>query len=640
MAAVTTPRKVAMSHHSIAESQRRSSCAPPNSLLLALSCGAAVCACTGELLYPPEDTKAEVAGTSSAPSGTDGSTGAVRSAGGSGGGSGDPAAAGGAAGADDSPQGPPSSDCSIIDLQARAILEKNCAGCHGPGTNVANFDTVLDLEKLKASGKIKPGNPDSSPLYKRLASNQMPPPTQAQRPSAQEIALIYNWIESCTADPVAPGPEVPGCGGPPIDLAASLSAMVGDIARIELADRRFIRYFTLTHLHDSGVCEKDMAIYRAALAKAVNALSLGTQVVAPEAIDQYGTIYRIDLRDYEWDASGSRADKWQELVAQNPYAVEYVEDDAEVLKTFSGTSVPFQAGDWFVNAATHPPLYHALLDIPKTRAELEDQLGIDIQVDIENADVWRAGFINSAISAQNRVIERHQLPTSNARAFWISYDFAGNGGRENIFADPLDFEADGSEIIFTLPNGFHAYMVANAAGTRLDEAPDSIVVDPRQRDHNVTNGISCMGCHDAGMKTKDDEIRAYVANSSDFNAAQKREVDDLYPTKAEFAALISRDSKLFLESVESLSPPQTAVAEPIIEVFSRFDENVDLKRAAAELNVSPERLLRELGGLNPALAPLGYADIKRDTFREVFAETVCLLNLGLTQSAACAGAAR
>jgi hypothetical protein len=62
---------------------------------------------------------------------------------------------------------------------------------------------------------------------------------------------------------------------------------------------------------------------------------------------------------------------------------------------------------------------------------------------------------------------------------------------------------------------------------------------------------------------------------------------------------------------------------------------VDLKRAAAELGIAPQTLLRELGGLDPALAPLGYTTVKRDTFRDNFAETVCLLNIGLADDAAC-----
>ncbi|PCC69449.1 hypothetical protein SAMN02745121_08948 [Nannocystis exedens] len=48
----------------------------------------------------------------------------------------------------------------------------------------------------------------------------------------------------------------------------------------------------------------------------------------------------------------------------------------------------------------------------------------------------------------------------------MSHDFANNQGTSNIFAHPLDFEADGGEIIFSLPNGMQGYMIVDAAGSR------------------------------------------------------------------------------------------------------------------------------------------------------------------------------
>jgi mono/diheme cytochrome c family protein len=528
----------------------------------------------------------------------------------------------------------PPLDCQIVRLQARAILTDNCGKCHGPGTSVANFDYVLDADKLKGSGKLVPGKPDESPLYRRISRGEMPPAGVTPRPEPEQTALLFQWIKSCLGD-AAPGMPTASCGTPPEDTQSMLREMVGDLERFDLRDRRFIRYFTLNHIRNAGACEDEMDVYRYALGKAVNALSQGTQIIAPVAIDDYRSIYRVDLRDYEWDASGTRSDKWEILAARNPYAFELEEDDATILKDFTETRFPFQAGDWFVNQGTQPPLYHEMLDIPATRQELERQLGINIASDVENGDVWRSGFLDSGISEQNRVIERHELPVSNARTFWISFDFAGNGGRENIFADPLDFEADGSEIIFTLPNGFHGYMLANAAGTRLDEAPDVIVSDPNQPDGNVRNGISCMGCHGDGIKNKPDEIRTYVSGSSDFDVNEKEAVKELYPVSSVFDGLVARDSRLFLEAVAAVDPPAGITTEPILDVFERFESNVDLKRAAAELGITPQALLRELGGLDPALAPLGYGTVKRTTFRDHFAESVCLLKLGLADDPAC-----
>jgi mono/diheme cytochrome c family protein len=532
--------------------------------------------------------------------------------------------------------GSPGEDCSGAEAQALALLQTHCASCHGPGTNTAGFDYVLDAQKLESTGKIVRGDALNSPLYKRMANGDMPPAAIPQRPSAQDMAVIFRWIENCgTVQPPNGGMAGGGQGGSYFDRRKMFEWMLTDLSKFDLDDQKFIRYLSLTHLYNAGATSKDLDLFRYALVKAVNALSQGTQIVTPKPIDANSTVYRIDLRDYEWEASGTRLDKWEQLVAANPYAVEFLEDEARTLQLFTATKVPVQAGDWFVNAATKPPLYHTMLDIPTTLAALQAQLGVDIQRDIDNEEVARSGFNESGVSFQNRIIERHEIPVANNRSFWISYDFAANGGRENIFADPLSFEADGSEVIFTLPNGLHGYMVAQADGTRLDAAPDNIVVDPLQRNRDVVDGISCMSCHTAGTKPKDDELRSYVNDSADFDFETKQKVLALYPDAQQFEALVQKDADAFQAAINALKPPPNMPAEPIISVFNEFDENVDLKRAAGELTIRPETLIAQLGGLDPGLAPLVHTSIKRDVFRNAFAQTVCLLNIGLANDAAC-----
>ncbi len=71
----------------------------------------------------------------------------------------------------------------------------------------------------------------------------------------------------------------------------------------------------------------------------------------------------------------------------------------------------------------------------------------------------------SGVSRNNRVIERHEIPGSRCRGYWLSYDFASNGdpiAPKDILANPLDFVQDGGEIIFTLPNGLQGYMIVGA----------------------------------------------------------------------------------------------------------------------------------------------------------------------------------
>jgi Planctomycete cytochrome C len=551
---------------------------------------------------------------------------------------------GGSGGAPSGSTGSTDPNCDAIKTQTRAILQANCTACHGPTADIekTKFNYILDTAQLKASGKVVPGSPETSPIYKKMASGEMPP--RDPKPSKGDVKVIEDWIKVCLAPPSpttggaaggsGAGSGYAGSSRARIDTPTVLRWMADDISRVDANDRPFTRYFTLVHLYNIGASDADLDLYRFALAKATNALSQGIQVVAPVAIDKWKTVYRIDLRDYRWEARGQSQDKWEALVDANPYAIEYLEDDAETIKLFSGTKVPFQGGDWFVNAATQAPLYNVIANIPGTRAELERQLGINIQQDIDREEVWRSGFQDSGISLRNRVIERHDNPQGGSRSLWISYDFAGNGGRENIFSDPLDFQPDASELIFSLPNGFDAYMVVDGAGRRIDVADDQIVVDPEQRDKNVHNGISCLGCHDAGMKFKKDELRDYVTTSSDFNVDTKDSVARLHPTPAEFQALIDYDSKVYSDAVARINPSGIK-AEPIIQVFNKFENSVDLNRAAEELGISPEQLLSGLGRLDPALASLATGTVTREVFRGLFAQSVCILNIGLTGDEAC-----
>ena len=126
-------------------------------------------------------------------------------------------------------------------------------------------------------------------------------------------------------------------------------------------------------------------------------------------------------------------------------------------------------------------LYHDILDLPETDRELETLLGVNAVENIRNAAghrVWRAGFSDSGVSNNNRVVERH---ISRYGAYWKSYDFAGSVGTQNIFTHPLSFTHDGGEIVFNLPNGLQAYYLADAGGRRLDAAPIDIVSNPLLR---------------------------------------------------------------------------------------------------------------------------------------------------------------
>ena len=212
-------------------------------------------------------------------------------------------------------------------------------------------------------------------------------------------------------------------------------------------------------------------------------------------------MYRIDLRDLKWTS-----DSWRTILESYPYGLLQNSKDAIALRAETQCQIPVVRADWFISTASRPPLYHVLAQIPNTDKKLESLLQVNVQRNLKEDRVIRAGFTRSGVSQHNRLIERHE---SIFGAYWKSYDFAGSTGRKNLFDFPLgpgdtavDFDHDGGEIIFQLPNGMLAYMLTDEKGNRIDKGPTSIVSDPRQRDRAVVNGVSCMSCHYGGFIQK------------------------------------------------------------------------------------------------------------------------------------------
>jgi hypothetical protein len=294
-------------------------------------------------------------------------------------------------------------------------------------------------------------------------------------------------------------------------------------------------------------------------------------------------------------------------------------------------------GDWFVATASRPPLYHEALQLPDTEQKLEEQLHIDVRENIRQERVARAGFNGSGVSRNNRLIERHESPYGD---YWRSYDFADNVGRRNLFAHPLgpgreenQFEVDGGEIIFTLPNGLHAFMLVDGTGRRLDKAPLAIVSDPRRPDRAVENGISCMTCHSRGLLPKGDQIRTHLErNPGAFPAAEADSIRALYPPEVTLRKLLDKDNERFREAVTQTGARLTTT-EPIAALVLQYEKEMDLVTAAAELGLRPADLSEKLmqsavlaRTLGPLRVPGG--TIQRRVFTDVFPDLVHELKLG------------
>lgn len=534
--------------------------------------------------------------------------------------------------------GNPLTPCAQTAKKAQTTLQTYCVGCHGPDSpGRGGFKTVVDVPQLIASGKVVPKNADNSPLYKRIKGGTMPPVEVAKRPGDADVTAIQEWITCGAPDWNAPGGGT-GAALEFVSIDQRLRLVLDDLrAMPAISDRRDTRYIDLSNLSNAGFTEDQMEVYREAVSFTINSLSRGRTVIAPEAIDDAKLIYRISLEDYEWNAA-----TWTLLEDDYPYAVIYDQDSrlfpfdevtAQQVRRETGTQIPVIQGDWFLSHASRPPLYHEILDLPATLAGLEQQLGVDIEEDIEDEQVLRSGFKTAGPSQNHRIIERHEL-NGNRGAFWVSYDFANNIGPRNIFANPLDFEEDGGEFIFNLDNGLQGYFIAESAGgTRLDKAPNNVVQDPLSRDGTVENGISCMTCHqEDGQLPKFDEVRDFVLATGS-SPDETEIVLALYPERSVMQEAFEDDQNRYRTARAALGISKLG-ATTMHTLDDTHLSLLDLNMVAAVLGITSEELGRALDATPQIFPPEIVAlrtqggGVQRDAFEDVVDELIDALGLG------------
>ncbi|MDE0690045.1 MAG: cohesin domain-containing protein [Candidatus Poribacteria bacterium] len=513
--------------------------------------------------------------------------------------------------------------------QAYAIFEQSCLNCHGEH-GAFTEEIIIDHTALIETGTVVPGKPLESELYRRLLVDDLAKRMPLGQPKLPDAAIrtIGNWIQAGAPD----WESTAATDGSFITPKKMLDTIEKHVNSLSPFDRAFARYFTLTHLYNAGETTEALHAYQRALSKLVNSLSWGREVIIPKPIDAQETIFYIDLRDYEWEVG---TDRWSLIEAEYPYEIEFnaqtqtaLREKLTNLREKMDCEVPFIHVDWFLATASLPPLYHNILDLPETDRELEERLEVNVVENLRNAAgkrVWRAGFNDSGVSNHNRVVERH---ISRYGAYWKSYDFAGSVETQNIFTHPLAFTHDGGEIIFNLPNGLQAYLLADAGGRRLDAAPIDIVRNPAASDPTVRNGLSCIGCHTEGMKDFEDQVRGVVQKNPNppFN---KDRALQLYTDKATMAGLVAEDTARYKQALKATGDVFGGI-EPVQRFHEAFQRPLDAAQAAAAVGLETEMFLRKIrentGLQNLGLLVLENDTMKRDTWTNQFDEVVFALD--------------
>lgn len=492
------------------------------------------------------------------------------------------------------------------------VFKDRCHRCHGvnqqvPGLDVLNYASLTKAKEGETPWIIK-GKPEESELYKAIKSDYMPKGTGGPLTDTQKT-LIADWIKSGPDDHTAVPGEVEK-ERTIVTMKDVLSSINAHLNAQDAEDRPYMRYFTFVNLHnDKRIKADELNRYKAALSKAVNSMHWKRSIIQLDPIDKETTVFGFDMRDLDWDRKDhEKTDRWKEMLKHYPYGLRYDDDpdmknlDVDVYR--HARTLVYMRADWFIAMATRPPLYHTVLRLPHNATTLETKLGVDVASNFKRNRLWRAGYVRSGVSKQNRMIERHE---SLYGAYWKSYDFKPGTERSNLlksplgpdfglayggkhpYADEVTFKHDGGEIIFNLPNGMQGYMLVDGKDKRIDEGPPDVVFDLTETSGSqvIVNGLSCMACHSKGMlKAFKDEIREGTGLAGDL----KNKIYKLYPTPHKMQELVKKDETMFLTALkETISryptkdDPTSPKYEPIHNVALRYNKDMNLEDVAHEL---------------------------------------------------------
>jgi hypothetical protein len=377
-----------------------------------------------------------------------------------------------------------------------------------------------------------------------------------------------------------------------------------------------MRYVSLANRWSYGACGMSLTAERQGLSKLLNSLSRSTAITPPTPVDADETLYRIDLRDYDWDptifiADTLYGDAWETIAANNPFAMPFVGDDADAAVASTGTTIPLMFANSFIATATRPDIYYAILGTGDTYdAQLAD-LGVDATL-----PGARAGF--DGIIAVRR-------PLGNYAGYL--WDLGSvDGGQASVLQDPLQTPQGEHQLLFSLPNGLQAFAYTGAAGQRLNDS--DTLLDTSQYNFRAAVPLTPLRQH-SPRPSVDDAVRDNLDRSDPglYPLAIENAIVAAYPGREFIAAQIDSDYETFTRRALEAALVNPAFPEPISMAFAEYDRDLVMEDVAGELLITKEQLERNMALLDPAFSVLEDGFMDRDDFALLFREALCTMSV-------------
>jgi len=401
-----------------------------------------------------------------------------------------------------------------------------------------------------------------------------------------------------------------------------------DVSAQDIEDRPYIRYLSLANRRNAGLCEPDLDVERAAMIKMVNSVSGSPNVALPQPIDASRLIYRIDLRDYDWDQPVNvdglnHADMWEALAERDPFLVPWVGDAADDVVNATGTTFPVMFVSGLVTAATDASTYYALIGMPENVDDfILVNLGIDRRTNFVDQEVIRAGFSGASAGLPNEAFlaERHDIEV-RAGYLWQVADF----GR-SVLGDPLGEPRGERELIFTLPNGMLAFAFADSNGNRVEQA--AAISDNPQLPLRASFGRYAFGV------LVSDQVREAATSgalSGHISADIIAQVLAIYLEPDQLSGVLDDDRDQYALTL-AVAGIDMSASEPISRTYADFADDVDINVAAGDLMLTPDGLQRDLRELDQSMQVLDGGRVSRNEFTRFYRRSICVLSVALENS--------
>jgi hypothetical protein len=327
----------------------------------------------------------------------------------------------------------------------------------------------------------------------------------------------------------------------------------------------------------------------------------------------------------------------KEVVAHAPWLPA---KEITALALMLNSDAPIVRADWFLYQTAiqkdRKVGYYDMVGLGEKESDFQELIGADVKLAKKVKREMAAAIDVSGVTTQNRGVERYD--TING-PYYRTQDFKKSIDQQNVLkfingtAEPP--QGDASEQYGTLPNGLFAFGLFNAKGERADTAPDFIAGDSRSgnNDHRVHVGLSCVRCHDEGIKPIDDWVRRVYRgplqlSSKDYEALKQLRRKYLSDLEGKVLA----DQKAYaavLLKLNGMTPKENARA--YAKAYSGYAETgLALEDAARELGVGAKEFRKALadyaadpkGTADPLLASLLIEPpvrLRREHWEEVYA---------------------